>query len=83
MTDNKKPTNEEIKNEKAKNEELTDEQANEAAGGIRAESQFTCEGGCGRTYYGSSPVVVNGKKYCAHCFKRYIGKEEAGYMGRL
>ena len=34
MTDNKKPTNKEIKNEKAKNEELTDEQANEAVGGF-------------------------------------------------
>ena len=67
MTDNKKPTNEEIKNEKAKNEELTDEQANEAAGGYAGNVaiRYTCNG-CHQNFYGRA-FVYKGRSYCANC----------------
>lgn len=63
MTDNKKPTNEEIKNKKTYNEELTDEQANEVAGGNGNYYTCTC---CHKTFFGR-PFSFNGKSYCAKC----------------
>ena len=77
MKDEKKLSKEEIKNE-----ELTDEQANDAAGGVGKGFQFTCEGECGRTYK-CSPIVVNGKKFCAHCYGKYKEQMGWGRTGRL
>ena len=77
MADEKKLTKEEIKNE-----ELTDEQANEASGGASYRvSQFTCQGGCGRTYYGTAPIVVKGRKFCGNCYKNYQKQGSAGRSG--
>lgn len=55
---------------KLKNGELTDEQANEAAGGV-GTNRYKCEGGCGKSFWGNVPYLVNGKPCCANCYAKH------------
>ena len=54
---------------KFKAEELTDEQANAAAGGFG--NVYKCEGGCGGSYSGDTPHLVDGRPYCEDCYAKY------------
>ncbi len=55
---------------KIKNEELTDEQANAAAGGF-GETRVACQGGCGQSFFGALPYLIDGKPCCASCYEKY------------
>ena len=56
---------------KVKIEELTDDHLNDVSGGV-GTNRYTCEGGCGRSYWGEVKHYVNNKPYCNSCYGNYL-----------